>query len=60
MVLVQFCDWRGLIKESSVEPEAEPSQRFNLLFTEGSGIQGTFINTFSLTTPTHEYHILRP
>ena len=38
--LILFCDWRGLIKESPVEPE--PSRRFNLLFTvEGSGIQGT-------------------
>ena len=36
--LILFCDWRGLIKESPVEPE--PSRRFNLLFTEGSGIQG--------------------
>jgi hypothetical protein len=47
--LILFCDWRGLIKESSrVEPE--PSRRFNLLFTvEGSGIQGTFMNEFQTT-----------
>ena len=46
--LIPFCDWRGLIKESSRwtkvnewEVEPEPSRRFNLLFAERSGIQGT-------------------